>query len=61
MQRYQILNSDLEHMNTIEESAIAHEIEHKPDNVDDDVEKGRGNELDHEATGTPTDGNSANV
>lgn len=61
MQRCQIHNSDLENMNIVEESAIAHEKKHKPNDVDDDVEKGRGNELDHEATGTPTDDGSANV
>jgi hypothetical protein len=58
MQRYQIHNSDLENMNTVEESAISHEKEHRPNNVDDDVEKGRRNEQDHQATGTPTGGSS---
>ena len=48
-------------MNTVEESAIAHEKEHIPNNADDDVEKGRANELDQEATGMSTDGNSVNV
>lgn len=48
-------------MNTVEESAIPHEKEHKSNNVDDDVEKGRGNELNHETTSTPTDGSSADV
>lgn len=48
-------------MNTVEESAIAHENEHKAGTDDLDVEKGRGNELDHEATGTSPDGGSVNV
>jgi hypothetical protein len=48
-------------MNTIEESAIAHEKEHTANNVDNDVEKGRGNELDHEATGTSPRSRNVNI
>lgn len=48
-------------MNTVEESAIAHKNEHKPGTDDLAVERGRRNELDHEATGTSPDGGSVNV
>lgn len=57
--RSTILTSKI--MNTAEESAIAHEKEHKAGNADDDVELGRGNEVDHKATGTFLDGSIVHV
>lgn len=61
MQRCQIHNTDVENMNTIEESANAYEKEQKAINDHDDIEKGRGTELDRDTAGTPTDRSSATI